>query len=200
LVHSDSGWHAENTDVDGVLRALEVAGVGTGRTTMVLGGGGTALAVVAALAERDPGGSVVFAGRRPESIATARALATELGLRVATSGWSPAEIAAAAADVELVVSTVPAGAADGFAPALAVVPAVFDVVYHPWPTPLAAAGRRGRITVTGLDLLLHQALRQFELFTGRPAPATVMRAALRAAARGVDNSAGGGGPGDRVGR
>ena len=65
---------------------------------------------------------------------------------------------------------------------LAGVPALFDVVYHPWPTPLAAAGAPDRITVTGLDLLLHQGLRQFELFTGLPAPAAAMRDALRAAA------------------
>ncbi len=80
------------------------------------------------------------------------------------------------------VSTVPAGAADGFAAALSSVPALFDVVYHPWPTPLAAAGGPGRITVTGLDLLLHQAFRQFEMFTGLAAPVGAMRSGLRAAA------------------
>ncbi len=149
--------------------------------SLVLGGGGTAAAVLAALAERSPGGSVLLAGRRTESTSGALDLAARLGLRASVVGWAVGEIAAAAADVTLVVSTVPAGAADPFADVLAGAPALLDVVYHPWPTPLAAAGRPERITVTGLDMLLHQALRQFELFTGLPAPAAAMRDALRAA-------------------
>ena len=61
--------------------------------------------------------------------------------------------------------------------------AVFDVVYDPWPTPLAESARRaGCHIVSGLDLLLAQGVRQFELFTGvRPAPEAAMRAALTAA-------------------
>ena len=52
------------------------------------------------------------------------------------------------------------------------VPVVFEVLYDPWPTPLAAsAGDTGRTLVGGLDLLVHQAALQVELFTGRPAPA-----------------------------
>ena len=90
-------------------------------------------------------------------------------------------ITAVSAAVDLVVSTLPAGAADHLAQALAAVPALFDVIYHPWPTPLAAASRSDRVCVTGLDMLLHQAFRQFELFTGRPAPRSAMRQGLLAA-------------------
>jgi shikimate dehydrogenase len=53
---------------------------------------------------------------------------------------------------------------------------VFDVVYDPWPTPLAAAAA-DRVLVSGLDLLVHQAALQFEIFTGVPAPLAAMRAA-----------------------
>ncbi|MER6872421.1 shikimate dehydrogenase, partial [Amycolatopsis sp. NPDC000673] len=57
-----------------------------------------------------------------------------------------------------------------------------DVIYHPWPTPLAeAVERRGGRLATGLDMLLHQAFGQAEHFTGRPAPREEMRAALREA-------------------
>jgi shikimate dehydrogenase len=58
---------------------------------------------------------------------------------------------------------------------------VLDVVYHPWPTPLAAAATEsGLIVAGGLDLLLHQAARQVELMTGiKPAPLEAMRAAGR---------------------
>jgi shikimate dehydrogenase len=59
---------------------------------------------------------------------------------------------------------------------------VLDVVYHPWPTPLAqAASRAGAVVVSGFDLLLHQAARQVELMTGvKPAPLEAMRAAGQA--------------------
>ena len=53
---------------------------------------------------------------------------------------------------------------------------VFEVVYDPWPTPLAAAAA-DRVLVGGLDLLVHQAVLQFELFTGVPGPLDAMRAA-----------------------
>jgi shikimate dehydrogenase len=57
---------------------------------------------------------------------------------------------------------------------------VFDVVYDPWPTPLAESAERGGCPiVSGLDLLLAQGVRQFELFTGEPAPVEAMRAALQ---------------------
>lgn len=181
LYRSGSGWTAENTDVDGVLGALRAHGAGRLDRALVLGGGGTALAVVAALAEYGVT-DVVVAGRRPESRAAVLALAAGLGLAARGIGFTPDEMADVAAD--LVVATVPAGVADPLAASLAGVPVLFDVVYHQWPTALAAAGER-RITVSGLDMLLHQALRQFSLFTGRPAPAAAMRDALRAAVPGA---------------
>ena len=58
------------------------------------------------------------------------------------------------------------------------VPVVFEVLYDPWPTPLAvAAERNGQVLVGGLDLLVHQAAVQFALFTGLEAPIDAMRAA-----------------------
>jgi shikimate dehydrogenase len=80
-----------------------------------------------------------------------------------------------AADV--VISTLPAGAADALrAPGSG---AVLDVVYAPWPTPFAArAAADGARVVSGLAMLLHQAAAQVELMTGRPAPLAAMRAAL----------------------
>ena len=59
--------------------------------------------------------------------------------------------------------------------------AVLDVVYHPWPTPLAQAADRGRaIVASGFAMLLHQAAAQVELMTGKPAPLEAMRAAGQA--------------------
>jgi shikimate dehydrogenase len=57
-----------------------------------------------------------------------------------------------------------------------------DVVYHPWPTPLAAAAYGANISVaTGFDLLLYQAAEQVTLMTGKPAPVAAMRTAGEAA-------------------
>jgi shikimate dehydrogenase len=76
---------------------------------------------------------------------------------------------------------VPKGAADSLALAdWSGRPVVFDAIYEPWPTPLAAAASdAGCAIVSGLDLLLWQAVDQFELFTGAAAPVAAMRAALR---------------------
>jgi shikimate dehydrogenase len=87
--------------------------------------------------------------------------------------------------VDLVVSTLPGGAADVFADRLAGVPALFDVVYSPWPTGAAAAVRAaGGTVVGGFVMLLHQAVRQVELMTGRTdVPVEAMRAAGEAEIR-----------------
>ena len=59
---------------------------------------------------------------------------------------------------------------------------VLDVVYHPWPTALATAAQQAGVpTAGGFALLLHQAARQVELMTGKPAPVEAMRAAGLAA-------------------
>jgi shikimate dehydrogenase len=83
---------------------------------------------------------------------------------------------------DVVVSTVPADAqTPDLVERCADVPVVFDVLYDPWPTPLAAAAAVDRVLVGGLDLLVHQAALQFEMFTGRTAPLAAMRAAGEAA-------------------
>jgi shikimate dehydrogenase len=180
LVRRDGGWFAENTDVDGIIGGLRAVGARPPRTALILGGGGTAASVVAALAELGTS-TLVIAGRRPESTASAVELGRALGIRTTGIIWDAERIGAVADTADLVVSTVPAGGADALADRLSAVPVLFDVVYHPWPTPLAAAGGPDRVTVTGLDMLLHQALRQFELMTGLPAPAEAMRRGLREA-------------------
>ena len=82
-------------------------------------------------------------------------------------------------DVDALVSTIPAIAQ--IAPLVAAwcqVPLLFEVVYDPWPTPLMqSVGGVGGTVVSGLDLLVHQAVLQFELFTSQPAPLAAMRTA-----------------------
>ena len=79
----------------------------------------------------------------------------------------------------MVISTVPADAAAPHADAIAHAGKLLDVIYAPWPTPLAAAVERaGGAVVGGLSMLLNQAYGQVEQFTGRPAPTAAMAAAL----------------------
>lgn len=80
----------------------------------------------------------------------------------------------------LVIATTPVSATDELAPAVPAAPGtLFDVLYDPWPTALAAVwSARGGALVGGLDLLVHQAVLQVEQMTGRaPGPLAAMRAA-----------------------
>jgi shikimate dehydrogenase len=155
---------------------------GSTPTVTVLGGGGTARAALAAAAHlRAYEVSVVT--RRPEAVAALAPVAEVLGLRLTGVPWADAPTAF---DADAVISTVPKGVADHLATEVRWQPLTvfFDAIYDPWPTPLAAsAAAHGNPVVSGLDLLLAQALGQFEQFTGvTPAPEAAMRAALTAAA------------------
>jgi shikimate dehydrogenase len=179
LVRDERGWHADNTDAPGMVDALAAAGVTAATEVAVLGAGGTARAALAAA--RVLGAGVTVYARRREAIAQLEPVAAALGVELAGADWGAA---AGCADAQVVISTVPKGVADDLAEAIRwrrpVV--LFDALYDPWPTPLAAAAMRvGCPVVSGLDLLLAQAVRQFERFTGVPAPVESMGAALAAA-------------------
>jgi shikimate dehydrogenase len=167
LVRTDSGWRADNTDVDGVKGAL---GPVTGDAA-VLGSGGTAPAVVVGLAELGVQ-RISVVSRSEAKAAPLLALGSEVGVEIR---WAALGTAVAA---DVVVSTIPADVAAGYAETVAT-PVLLDAIYEPWPTPLATAveAAGGRV-VGGLQMLLHQAFAQVEQFTGLPAPVEAMRAAL----------------------
>jgi shikimate dehydrogenase len=174
----DGGWECDCTDIDGVSGAIAAAGwtgPESGRA-LVLGAGATASAAVAGLAALGLR-EVALMVRDTARAADTRLVAERFGLAVQVRRWDPELPDADRFDV--LVSTVPAGVADGCAAGVARAGLVLDVVYAPWPTPVAAAVRAagGRL-VTGLDMLLHQAFGQVERFTGRPAPRAEMAAAL----------------------
>jgi shikimate dehydrogenase len=180
LVRREQGFHAYNTDAPGMVRALTDAGVGVGTIADIalLGGGGTARAAIGAATGL--GAPVTVYTRRPEAVDELRPVAEALSVRLHAAPWSDVHDATRAG---VVISTVPKGVADVLAhaewPSTSV---VFDVIYDPWPTPLAAAVQRaGGTVVSGLDLLLWQAMQQFELFTGVTAPVEAMRRALTGA-------------------
>ena len=176
LVRRGPGWFAANTDVTGIVEALREVGVRSVGGAVVLGAGGTAQAALAALARLGDRAPTVLV-RDPARAGALRATAGRLGVAPRIVGGFP-DVALPPADV--VVSTLPAGAADALAhrewdPATV----VLDVIYAPWPTALAtSAAEAGCRVAGGLDVLLHQAVEQVELMTGRPGPTDAMRAAL----------------------
>jgi shikimate dehydrogenase len=169
--------HGYNTDVAGMVDALAGAGLTAPRSAVILGAGATACSALAAL--RETGLRTVTVAARDEArAAPLLAVAQRLGVRVHLRPLgSPGTLAA----TDLLISTLPAGAADIYAErtyAGDTARAVFDVVYAPWPTSLArAAAAAGAVVIGGFDLLLYQAGGQFELMTGQPAPLAAMRAA-----------------------
>ena len=169
VVLQDGRRAGHNTDVHGIVAALREAGVATVQRPVVLGGGATARSALAALAELGARRPVLVVRSEPRETLAA---AERLGVRPTLAAYDPAVLDGC----DLLVSTLPPGAADVLAPHVTGVPALLDVVYDPWPTPLAAAC--GGTVVTGATMLLHQAAAQVELMTGLPAPLEAMRRAL----------------------
>ena len=185
LVRHTSGWSADCTDVDGVVGALRAVGFTTGSSGVVLGAGGTACAAVAGLAELGLT-EVTVVVRDPSRAAPVVRCGAAVGLPVTVLPWSEADFTALATATSVLVNTAPAAAVELVVASLAWAPCVLDVIYHPWPTPLAeAVGTRGGRLATGLDMLLHQAFGQVEQFTGQQAPRQAMRDALHAATGGI---------------
>ncbi|MDX3354220.1 shikimate dehydrogenase [Streptomyces sp. ME01-24h] len=170
----------DNTDIPGMAAALRERGVARVGSAAVLGAGATASSALAALAQICDGEVTAYV-RGETRGGEMRQWGERLGVSVRTAAWEDAAEALAA---PLVISTTPAGTADALAAAVPERPGtLFDVLYDPWPTALASAwAGRGGAVVGGLDLLVHQAVLQVELMTGRkPAPLAAMRAAGEAA-------------------
>ncbi|MYT28698.1 shikimate dehydrogenase [Streptomyces sp. MspMP-M5] len=177
---ADGRRHGDNTDIPGMLAALRERGVERVERAAVLGAGATASSALAALA-RICTGEVTAYVRSAARAEEMRGWGERLGVAVRTAPWGEA---AAAFEAPLVVATTPAGSTDPLAAAVPDRPGtLFDVLYEPWPTALAAAwAGRGGAVVGGLDLLVHQAVLQVEQMTGRaPAPLAAMRRAGEAA-------------------
>ncbi|WP_030166486.1 shikimate dehydrogenase [Streptomyces sp. NRRL S-813] len=176
VLTEDGRRTGDNTDIPGMVAALREHGIEQVESAAILGAGATASSALAALARVCTGEVVAYV--RSEARATEmRQWGERLGVEVRTAHWSDAEHALRA---PLVIATTPAGTTDPLATAVPERPAtLFDVLYDPWPTALAARwSMAGGAVVSGLDLLVHQAVLQVEQMTGRaPAPLEAMRRA-----------------------
>jgi len=173
------GRQAHNTDIAGMAAALQEAGLARIEQAVILGAGGTAQSALAAVRELGHQSPMVLV-RNLARTGELRETAERLGMRPTISdslftGPLPA--------ADLVISTLPGGAADPLS-ATRWKPGtvVLDVVYAPWPTPFAGSAlAAGCPVVSGLTVLLYQAVAQVELMTGHPGPVEAMRTALVAA-------------------
>jgi len=168
-----------NTDIEGFINNLDACAPGweAAGDALVLGAGGASRAVVFGLIER--GIKRVHLANR--TVERARALAAQFGAGVDPVSWQA--IGDVLPRAGLLVNTTSLGmhgqpALDidvGLLPSHAV---VADLVYVPLETPLLAAARaRGLKTADGLGMLLHQAVRGFELWFGqRPVVTSELRA------------------------
>lgn len=181
VVFADGAGCGDSTDGTGFLAALTRASPSPVRRALVLGTGGAARAVAAAL--RGSGAAVAVAGRNTAALERLR-----VDLGVAPTATDPPALAAAVAAADLLVNATPVGGElDASArPLPDAVPlhaslVVFDLVYRPRRTALLArAAREGCRTVEGIEMLIEQGARSFELWTGRCAPVDAMRAAAYA--------------------
>jgi hypothetical protein len=174
-----------NTDVTGIAsavrRACSMAGCSAPSSALVLGARATASSALAALGELGITSSTVAARRfgGPGSVVAA---ASRLGVTIEQVLWSDAEaVDRAASSADLVISTLPASAADPLAERLRVREGqiLLDVVYSPRDTALRRAFENaGGVVAEGTDMLVFQAGAQVQLMTGRSPDTGVMREAL----------------------
>ena len=176
-----------NTDAIGALRALREGGVELkGRQVVMLGSGGAARAIAFALGTVTGIERLTLLGiDSQERTALARDLQSKIGMTVQESLLDEGALRKILPDSHVLIHCTPMG----MSPKIneTAVPAallhtgltVMDIVYNPRDTQLLKdAKARGCRTIPGLEMFLHQAAAQFELWTHHAAPADVMRAVL----------------------
>jgi shikimate dehydrogenase len=161
-------WHGFNTDVFGIVQAVTEARIGLVKHALIVGSGATATSAMVAISVLNPGAQVEVLARNPESRKALIALGKKLGLKVRRAGG----LRAASRVSNLTISTLPSGSLDKQAARLAKAyfwkpkGAILDVAYTPWPSSLAQAwAAKDRKTISGLEMLIWQAVAQIRIFT-----------------------------------
>lgn len=178
VVIDESRLRADNTDVPGAVNALRERGIDRVRSARILGGGATAASMAYAVSTMGAD-RVELVVREPTRAAEAELVAQKAGLEVTVHTIDKPLID----KVDLLISTVPGEVIGSRSHELVDASrAVFDVVYDPWPTPLAKAAEQDGVDVaSGLDLLAHQAALQVALMTGSEVSPQLLREAALAA-------------------
>jgi 3-dehydroquinate dehydratase/shikimate dehydrogenase len=170
---ADGKLYGFNTDVAGIVRPLERRLTLKGARVLVLGAGGAARAAVFALVDK---GAQVSVWSRNESKAR--------DLAAAANALTISRKQIAESQFDVLVHATPCGM-HGHSPSLPLgaddwkAALVFDLVYNPLDTPLLQLAReRGSATIQGVEMFVQQGARQFEIWTGKPAPEADMQRAV----------------------
>lgn len=159
LIKRGRDWYATSTDRTGFISLCASHKFLGAQKVLVLGAGGTARAAIAALDEA--GREIVVCRRNPLRDEAIQRSAVHA--RVSTIEWMQSDLA----EFDLVINTVPGDASSVILENLEGAPALVDVLYHPWPSPLAARWRQHNShIVSGIELLIWQGIDQIELMTG----------------------------------
>lgn len=151
LIRSESGWDAYNTDVFGIQKAVE----GTRfKSVAVIGSGATARSAIVAMQDLDKDVSIWARNK-----IAVKQLAAEFELEVHDKFHQ-------AACADLVIATLPSGALNDYLAELRTAPkgTLLDVAYHPWPSMAAQRFSEAGSAISGLEMLLWQAVAQQRLF------------------------------------
>jgi shikimate dehydrogenase len=189
IVNRDGRLYGYNSDGQGALDALARAGVVlANRRVLVLGSGGAARAVAMTVALRGQPARLTLLGVVPDELAAlGRDVRQRCGFPVETQALDDRTLATAIADSDVLLHCTPVGMTPqtdrSLVPKARLRPtlAVFDAVYNPRRTLLLEqAAEQGCRVVEGMEMFLGQAMVQFELWTGQPAPLEVMRKVIEA--------------------
>jgi shikimate dehydrogenase len=160
-------WHGFNTDVFGIVQAVTEARIGLVKHALIIGSGATATSAMVAISVLNPNAHVEVLARNKVSRKSLIALGKQLGLKTTRAGG----LRAASRVSNLTISTLPSGALDKQAARLIRAwtwkpkGALLDVSYNPWPSKLAEAwSAKGKLTISGLEMLIWQAVAQIRIF------------------------------------
>ena len=160
-------WHGFNTDVFGIVQAVTEARIGLVKHALIIGSGATATSAMVAISVLNPTAHVEVLARNKVSRKSLIALGKQLGLKTSRAGG----LRAASRVSNLTISTLPSGALDKQAARLIRAwtwkpkGALLDVSYNPWPSKLAEAwSAKGKRTISGLEMLIWQAVAQIRIF------------------------------------
>jgi shikimate dehydrogenase len=161
LVRSSDGWAGHNTDVEGFIRCFTDLSSVTSIT--LIGSGATARSAALAISSVFPKTEICIMGRNPQAVLNFADLVTGLGLTASVANLEADTVLKS----DLVVSTVPGSAfVDLWEQVSLGTPnkeaTLFDVAYDPWPS--LASRAWGPNSISGLELLIWQAIAQVKLF------------------------------------
>jgi shikimate dehydrogenase len=173
-LYKDGGvWRATSTDVIGFSQALQFHKIAIKGHVVILGAGATARAAAAACDGSAEQITVINRSLSRVQGMSEAVLESELSFL----DWNSLNVLS---DADLVISTAPAGVTDLIDLPEKTSAPFFEVLYKPWPTPASALwASRGGTVIDGLDLLIHQAIAQIEIFTGKTFDSASMYLQLR---------------------